>query len=115
MQTEGFKDRSALIVLAFFFVVVALLAGIAVGLALGWLVFPVEWVDMPPSSLANAYKEDHLRMAIDSYTLNGDCDLANQRYKALGESGPSLLEGVIADSGEQKIDTITAFAQCVKD
>ena len=115
MQTEGFKDRSALIVLAILFVVMALLAGVAVGLALGWLVFPVEWVDMPPSSLANVYQEDHLRMAIDSYALNDDCALAVQRYKALGESGPSLLEGVIADSGEQKIGTITAFAQCVKD
>jgi hypothetical protein len=115
MQTEGFKDRSALIILAIFFVVMALFVGTAVGLALGWLVFPVEWVDMPPSSLANVYQEDHLRMAIDSYTLNGDCDLATQRYKALGESGPSLLEGILADSGEQKTDTIAAFTQCVKD
>lgn len=115
MQTEDFKDRSALIMLAIFFVVMALFVGIAVGLALGWLVFPVEWVDMPPSSLANMYQEDHLRMAIDSYTLNGDCDLANQRYKALGEVGPSLLNGIVTDSGEPKTDAIAAFAQCVKD
>jgi hypothetical protein len=115
MQTEDFKDRSALIILAIFFAVMALLLGIALGLALGWLVFPVEWVDMPPSSLANVYQEDHLRMAIDSYAFNDDCVLAVQRYKALGEAGPSLLEAMIAASGEQKIDTIAAFAQCVKD
>lgn len=114
MQTEGFKDRSALIVLAILFVVMALLAGVVVGLALGWLVFPVEWVDMPPSSLANVYQEDHLRMVIDSYTLNGDCDLAVQRYKALGESGPVVLEVILDNPHSQDAGAISTFAQCVK-
>lgn len=93
---------SALVVFAIVLIVVAVLAGIVIGLALGWLVFPVEWVDMPPSSLADIYREDYLRMAIDSYALNDDCALATQRYKALGEVGPSLIEGMIVDSGEQK-------------
>lgn len=106
---------SALVVFAIVLIVVAVLVGIVIGLALGWLVFPVEWVDMPPSSLAGIYRKDYLRMAIDSYALNDDCALATQRYKALGEVGPSLIEGMIADSGEQKTDTIAAFAQCVKD
>lgn len=105
---------STLVVFAIVLIVVATLVGVVVGLALGWLVFPVEWVDSLPSSLANVYQEDYLRMAIDSYALNGDCDLATQRYKALGEAGPSLLEGIVTDSGEPKTDAIAAFAQCVK-
>jgi hypothetical protein len=106
---------SALVVFAIVLIVVAVLVGTVIGLALGWLVLPVEWVDLPPSALADVYREDYLRMAIDSYALNDDCALAIQRYKALGEVGPSLLEGIIADSGEKETDNIAAFAQCVKD
>lgn len=58
--------------------------GLLLGLSVGWWVWPVQWSDVPPSLLGDEYQQEYLRMAIDSFRLNGDPDLAIQRWEALG-------------------------------
>ena len=58
--------------------------GLAVGLVWGYWVDPVDFVDATPSYLRADLQEDYLRMAIDSYRLNPDPNLAVARWKGLG-------------------------------
>lgn len=75
-------------------VIAALVAG-AVGLALGlfwgWKVQPVVWTDTAPDILRVDYQQEYLRMAIDSYVVNGDEILAYERWKAIGDNAQALL------------------------
>lgn len=109
------KPSVVLIVLAIIFGIMACFAGAASGLYFAWVIAPVQWVDMTPYALDNMYQEDYLRMVIDSYALNADCERAIQRYQALGENGPVTLEVIFDNSHPQDAEAIAAFAQCIKE
>ncbi len=87
----------------------AVVAGIAVGLFLGWLVFPVEWTDATPSMLRADVQVDYMRMVIDSYSVNRNADLAMQRYESLGAAGPVALAEVAASPGDVSDTSIQNF------
>ncbi|MDO9301322.1 MAG: hypothetical protein Q7T89_08060 [Anaerolineales bacterium] len=61
-----------------------LVIGLALGLVWGYVIDPVDFVNATPSYLRADLQEDYLRMAIDSYRVNPDPNLAVQRWKALG-------------------------------
>jgi hypothetical protein len=68
------------------------LLGAVFGLVvLGWIVWPVQYVDTTPEMLRSDIQLDYLRMAVDSYSVNGDATLARSRYEALGEGNLELL------------------------
>jgi cytoskeletal protein RodZ len=76
--------------------------GLIIGLPLlGWLVFPVQWTDAAPQHLRQDVKVDYLRMAIDSYAVNHDAGLAQQRFLALGPGAQDLL---VALKNDAKVD-----------
>ena len=83
--------------------ILALVVGLILGLFVGWQVMPVEWYDAPVNLLRQDLQDQYLRMSIDSYRVNGDEDLAIQRFKDLGANGPALLDSVKSSPG--KIDT----------
>ena len=66
------------------FPIVLFIVGLALGLLIGWVLAPVEFVDATPAYLRADLQEDYLRMAIDSYRVNPDPNLAVQRWKNLG-------------------------------
>lgn len=90
-----------------------LLMGLAVGLIWAWGIQPVQWKDAVPSLLHPAYREDYLRMAIDSYSINHDAEIALRRYQALGEYGPSTLQSIQANPAGQNPAAILDFSQLV--
>src|SRR4030042_4760867 len=62
------------------------LVGTVFGLVvLGWILWPVEYVDTTPEMLRSDIQLDYLRMAVDYYTVNGDAVLARSRFEALGD------------------------------
>ena len=97
---------------------VTLLIGIVIGLAVGliwaWQVDPVEWTDVAPDRLGTYYQEQYLRMAIDSYRVDPNDDLAIQRYQALGSKAPQALETIINNPGTQDQNAILNFADVVQ-
>ncbi len=98
-------------------VVAAVLAGVAgilLGLIWGWGIQPVKWKDAPPSMLHVVYQEDYLRMAIDSYGINGDTALALKRYQALGSNGHAVLLTIQRNPGKQNPATIINFSSIVQ-
>jgi hypothetical protein len=90
----------------------AFIVGLFIGLViLGWWLWPVQWANSYPENLRPAIQEDYLRMAIDSYTVNGDTALAQRRYNLLGEAGPWALSLIQEDPGTQSPAGIAALSQ----
>jgi hypothetical protein len=93
---------------------ITLALGIGLGLFLAYVVFPVEFINATPDFLRPDLQTDYLRMVIDSYKLNGDADLALERYQALGADAPTRLAEIISSPGTQDPGTIVAFSQLVQ-
>jgi hypothetical protein len=74
--------------------VIGLLIGLPV---LGWGLFPVQWTDASVKHLRADLQKDYLRMAIESYSLNLDTNLANARWTEIGSTAPDLLNELMVD------------------
>jgi hypothetical protein len=82
--------------------ILGIILGLALGLLVGWVVWPIEYTNAVPQILSQQYQEEYLRMAMDSYHLNKDPDLALQRWTNLGSKAPDLLFAIIQNPGTQK-------------
>ena len=74
-----------------FFVLVLLVAGIALGLAYGWYVDPVEYFDLTPDTLRADYKADYVLMTAEAYRADQDPGLAARRLAVFGAKSPSAI------------------------
>ncbi|RPH62805.1 MAG: hypothetical protein EHM81_01460 [Chloroflexi bacterium] len=100
---------------------VAFVIGLALGLAYAWGVDPVKWVDQPISATRADLQDEYLRMAIDSFRVNADADLALKRFKDVGSNAPQVFQDIKQrprklDSGaisqfEQMLNQKNAFAE----
>lgn len=91
----------------------ALVLGLILGLIFAWVIWPVQWYDAAVDHLRADLKEEWLRMSIDSYAQNADAVLALQRYQALGEEAPEVLEAVQQNPGRVRPETIAPFSAAV--
>jgi hypothetical protein len=67
--------------------------GFGIGLAYGWLIDPVEYVDTQPQSLRDDYKTDYVLMVAEAYHAERDSSLARERLLFLGKASPvSIIE-----------------------
>jgi hypothetical protein len=64
--------------------IIAILVGAALGLAYGWIVSPVRYVDTSPDTLRIDYKTDYILMVAEAYQSEGDLGLAVRRLALLG-------------------------------
>ena len=94
--------------------VVGLIVGIVIGLLYGWVISPVEFIDGSIVQLRDDLKTDYLRMAIDSYALNQDAMMAEDRYDRLGEDATSYLAEVEFSPGGQLVSDIDSFRDIVE-
>ncbi|OGO60290.1 MAG: hypothetical protein A2032_02580 [Chloroflexi bacterium RBG_19FT_COMBO_49_13] len=68
---------------------IAILLGAVAGLFYGWVVNPVEYVDIAPESLRVDYKTDYVLMIGEAYQVDHDLGLAVRRLAVLGSSAPT--------------------------
>ena len=94
--------------------VVGIVVGIILGLLYGWKISPVEFVDGSIPQLRADLKIDYLRMAVDSYALNQDAALAEERYDRLGEEASTSLSEVEFNPSGQLISDIDSFRDVVE-
>lgn len=67
--------------------------GFGIGLAYGWLIDPVEYVDTLPESMRDDYKTDYVLMVAEAYHAERDSSLARERLSFLGNASPlSMIE-----------------------
>jgi hypothetical protein len=92
----------------------ALILGLAAGLGYAWGLNPVQWINGEPQQLRADLQEDYLRMAIDSYSVNRDPDLALRRYSDLGESAKLTLDAVAVDPQEVSPTAIQGFRALIE-
>ena len=67
----------------------AILLGLGLGMAYGWLVSPVKYVDTAPDTLRVDYKTDYVLMVAEAYQKEGDLDMAIRRLALLGNLPPA--------------------------
>lgn len=74
---------------------VAALVGLAFGLYLGWVQFPVQTIDSPANLLAQRYKDDYTVMIAAGYARDGDVTGALERMRVLRiEDVPAYVQEV---------------------
>ncbi len=70
--------------------------GLAAGLAYGWLIRPVSYVDTAPGSLRADYRTDYILMVAETYAGEADLESAKVRLATLGPQDPvEALSGAI--------------------
>ncbi len=67
---------------------IAILVGIALGLAYGWVISPVRYVDTSPDTLRVDYRADYVLMVAEAYQNEKDLALALRRLALLGDTHP---------------------------
>ena len=67
---------------------IVLILGALGGLFYGWVVNPVEYVDIAPQSLRVDYKTDYVLMIAEAYQVDHDMGLAVRRLARLGSNAP---------------------------
>ncbi|MCJ7566795.1 MAG: hypothetical protein MUO58_04580 [Anaerolineales bacterium] len=93
--------------------IVAVIAGIALGVLYAWVIQPVKLVDADISQLREDLRVDYLRMVIDSYAANSDAEVAIERYESLGENKEITLSSVGESPGEVGASDLQRFQALV--
>src|SRR3990172_4709926 len=73
------------------------IVGLIIGLIFGWGIWPVQWTNATPEVLRTDLQADYLRMAIDSFRVNGNQAQAVQRWDNLGEGAAGAFFEVQQD------------------
>lgn len=92
-------------------VVLALIVGLAFGLLFAWQIWPVNVIDQPADKLRPDLRVEYMRMAIDSFAVNGDLNLAARRYADLGDSAFATFQEVKANPGATNPQAISILEQ----
>jgi hypothetical protein len=70
---------------------IVLILGAAAGLFYGWVVNPVEYVDISPQNLRSDYKADYVLMVAEAYQVDHEQDLAVRRLAEISKSSPKEI------------------------
>ncbi len=76
---------------------IGLVVGVGIGLYLGWVQFPVEFVNSPASSLSERYKDEYTVMVAAGYLKDGDLGGAIERLRLLGIANIPLFVQEVAE------------------
>ena len=91
----------------------ALIIGILIGIPIGWNTVTV--VDTTPAVMRSDFQEDYLRMAIDSFRVNQDPNLAVQRWVALGNAADSVYSDIQKNPGKSDPKAIADYGNLIQD
>lgn len=86
-----------------------LAVGVSLGLYLGWVAWPTEFVDADPSILREDYRRDYTLMVAHAYALDGDLAAAQRRLYSLGGEEPDrrlltmTVDAILSGRDEQTI------------
>lgn len=94
-------------------IALGVIAGLIIGLVMGWVIWPVQWTNATPEVLRADLQADYLRMAIDSFRVNGNQALAVQRWDNLGSAAPPAFNAVMQDPQGVDPVSITNFQQVI--
>jgi hypothetical protein len=70
---------------------IALVTGIALGVVYGWVISPVQYVDVTPNILRKDYRTDYVLMTAEAYQNEQDAETAARRLAILGSESPAQI------------------------
>jgi hypothetical protein len=88
---------------------VGLILGVGIGLYLGWVQFPVQYINSPAADLAQRYKDEYTVMIAGAYLIDNDLTTAIERLRILGlENIPQHVQETAERfiSNSQNVDDI---------
>jgi hypothetical protein len=91
----------------------AAVGGLLLGLLIGYVIAPPEFINATPTSLRPDLQEDYLRMAIDSYLVNQNLNLAVDRWKNLGANADEIYTAIQQNPGTTNPDVIRIYGEAV--
>jgi hypothetical protein len=114
-DTRELAQRSIILV-----VPASLVIGVALGLLITWVIWPVEFKNADPADLRPALRDDYVRMISLAYEADGDIAIAQQRLGALHLANPAqtfndLVEREIRDANDPATqDALIHLAEALK-
>lgn len=72
------------------YLLTAIVLGIGLGLLYSWVINPVDYVNTPPISLREDYKDQYRVVIATAFEATGDLQRARDRLALLGDEDPSL-------------------------
>lgn len=79
-------------------IVAGLGLGAGLGLTLGWVVWPTEYVDANPAVLQDSHRQEYAHMIATLYAADGDLAQAQQRLAELGPDHEAVLLDATLDA-----------------
>ena len=67
------------------YLVTGVIIGLLLGILFAWAILPVEYVDTPPDSLKEVYKDQYRTVIASAYAANHDMVRARARLELLGD------------------------------
>ncbi|MEA3308938.1 MAG: hypothetical protein U9Q70_05445 [Chloroflexota bacterium] len=72
-----------------YWLVIGLVAGLGLGLLVGWVLVPVQYYDTDPSALHPAYRDEYLHLVARTYAVDHQLNAAQTRLRRLEATTPS--------------------------
>ena len=97
----------------------SLALGLAIGLAITWLLWPVQYSNADATDLRPSIKDDYIRMIGAAYQLDGDPAAAKQRLNQLGLNNPAqsinelIARDRAASASAASLQALTRLAQSI--
>ena len=80
---------------------IALIIGIALGLAYGWVISPVTYTDITPELLRADFRTDYVLMVAEAYRSEQDPEIATRKLAILGSEQPAVIAAQAYDYGHK--------------
>ena len=94
--------------------------GIGLGLFYGWVIDPIDFVDLTPETLRADFRADYVLMVAEAYQTERDLDLAARRLAIFGSAPPAdivaraLQFGPSAGYSPSELSSLEALAQALR-
>jgi hypothetical protein len=72
-------------------IIIAVIAGVILGLVYGWWIEPVEYTDVTPNILRADYQADYVLMVAEAFQTEQNADAAARRLAVMTSEAPSVL------------------------
>jgi len=72
-------------------IILAAIIGIALGLIYGWVIDPVEYVDVTPNILRADFRADYVMMVAEAHQSGQDSETSAKRLAMLGSESPAQI------------------------
>lgn len=82
------SSRATSIIRVIAWLALGLFLGTAIGLLIGWVVWPIEYTEADPTILESSYQQDYALMIAAAYSQDGNLNLAVSRLETLGLEDP---------------------------